>query len=173
MSNRSPEHMRVLIADDNPDALRILRRYLTDAGVAERNITAVGTGSEALCELDTRPDLVIADLTMPHVPGSIVVRHARLLGIEAHLVTSHRPMSKSDSDMAEPKRDLKDLVPGWVGAKARGGRNATAPGDRGVPPRPADRPRRSKAREGALRIARPPSALAAWLWSVVSAINHR
>lgn len=59
----------VLIADDEPDALRLFRRMLTSSGRSFRVLRATN-GRQALNILHTqRPDAVLLDLVMPEMDG--------------------------------------------------------------------------------------------------------
>jgi len=65
----------VLVVDDAPDTLEVLRRNLTDQG--HQVFTAPGV-VEAISILDATPiDLVITDLKMPRVSGLDLIRHIR------------------------------------------------------------------------------------------------
>ena len=58
---------RVLVVDDDPDMLALLRRWLEAAGFA---CASAANGSEALTQLDlARPDLVLTDLVMDEMDG--------------------------------------------------------------------------------------------------------
>jgi DNA-binding NtrC family response regulator len=65
----------ILVVDDVPETLEILRRNLSAEGY--RLFTAPGV-AEALAVLDATPvDLVITDLKMPKVSGLDLIRHVR------------------------------------------------------------------------------------------------
>ncbi len=72
--------MRVLIADDEPIARRILREHLE--GIADIEIAAeASTGPEAVEQIfQTKPDLVLLDMEMPGLDGLSVVRTLRGAG---------------------------------------------------------------------------------------------
>ncbi|MGD1072121.1 MAG: response regulator [Bryobacteraceae bacterium] len=58
---------RILLADDSPHAQRMGERILRDEG---HEVITVSDGKVALLRLqDTRPDLIIADISMPEVSG--------------------------------------------------------------------------------------------------------
>lgn len=66
---------RVLVVDDSPDALEVVRRNLAAAGYDVLTVPGV---QEAIRALDaTHVDLVITDLRMPRVSGLDLVRHVR------------------------------------------------------------------------------------------------
>jgi DNA-binding NtrC family response regulator len=71
----SIEKKRILVVDDAPNTLEMLRRNLTSKGY--QVFTAPGA-VEAIKILDATPvDLVITDLKMPRVSGLDLVRHVR------------------------------------------------------------------------------------------------
>jgi PAS domain S-box-containing protein len=76
----SLEGLRVLIVDDEPDALEFLRFVL------ERNrvqVTAVSSVDEALAALEHfTPDLIISDIGMPGRDGYDLIRALRALPVE-------------------------------------------------------------------------------------------
>lgn len=72
VSERKP--IRVLLADDNPDVLQVMRRYLE----RQESFSVCGTAASADHVLDLaeaeRPDVVVIDLTMPGKPTLEAVR---------------------------------------------------------------------------------------------------
>ena len=71
----SIEKKRILVVDDAPNTLEVLRRNLTSKGY--QVFTAPGA-VEAIKILDATPvDLVMTDLKMPRVSGLDLVRHVR------------------------------------------------------------------------------------------------
>lgn len=69
---------KVLIVDDEPAIVRLVRDYLERAGF---DVSTAANGEDAL-QLFTRgrPDLVILDLTLPHIDGLDVARAIRRSG---------------------------------------------------------------------------------------------
>jgi len=62
-----PTPIRVLIVDDEPAIVRLIRDYLERAGF---DVMTAGNGEDALQVFSrSRPDLVILDLTLPHMDG--------------------------------------------------------------------------------------------------------
>jgi CheY-like chemotaxis protein len=58
---------RILLADDSPHAQRIGERILRDEG---HEVITVSDGKVAMLRLeDARPDLILADMSMPEVTG--------------------------------------------------------------------------------------------------------
>lgn len=68
MNQSEPEQgARILIADDSVTSRRLITRILEAEG---HQVTAVGNGIEAVRACyEQRPDLVVLDLTMPHLNG--------------------------------------------------------------------------------------------------------
>ena len=73
--------MAVLLVDDNPTFLRILKRFLEEQGRGEVEITGTAAGGkEALTTAAAlRPDLVLLDLAMPDLHGLEVIPRLRRL----------------------------------------------------------------------------------------------
>jgi CheY-like chemotaxis protein len=68
----------VLVVDDEPDALDLIRVVLTQGGA---RVTAVGDAASALEALEaTRPDVLVADIGMPGEDGYQLIRRVRALG---------------------------------------------------------------------------------------------
>jgi DNA-binding response OmpR family regulator len=68
----------VLVVDDEPEIIRLVRDYLERAGF---EVTTATTGATALREFTRRrPDLVILDLTLPETDGLDVARAIRRAG---------------------------------------------------------------------------------------------
>jgi DNA-binding response OmpR family regulator len=66
---------RVLVVDDEPKIVRLVRDFLEDAGFA---VAGAATGAEALMRARTEaPDLVILDLGLPGLDGLDVTRALR------------------------------------------------------------------------------------------------
>jgi DNA-binding response OmpR family regulator len=66
---------RVLIVDDQPDIVRLVRDYLERGGF---QVVTAGDGDEALRTAhQTRPDLVVLDLSLPRLDGLDVARALR------------------------------------------------------------------------------------------------
>jgi len=81
---------RILVVDDEPDLLELVRLNLDQAGY---QVDTAETGSEALDRVRSlRPDLVVLDLMLPDVPGTEVCRQIRadadLAGIPIIMLTA-------------------------------------------------------------------------------------
>ena len=66
---------RILVVDDNPANLKLMRLVLTSAGY---EVTTATTGAEALERLAAEPpQLVLMDIQLPDFDGLSVTRHAK------------------------------------------------------------------------------------------------
>jgi len=73
MTQSESEH--ILVVDDSPDTLEVVRRNLVSAGYVVHTVPGV---DEAIRALNSTPiDLVITDLRMPKISGMDLVRHVR------------------------------------------------------------------------------------------------
>lgn len=68
--------MKVLIVDDEPDAITFLDTWLKDNGYETCSATDGARGMKAI--LAERPDLVLLDIKMPHQTGIQLYRDIRL-----------------------------------------------------------------------------------------------
>jgi excisionase family DNA binding protein len=70
----------VLVVDDNP-ADRDLLCALVEIAVPGARIVVAGNGFDALIEVGkAMPDLIVTDITMPHMDGVEMIRHLSLQG---------------------------------------------------------------------------------------------
>ncbi len=66
---------RILVVDDEPDVLELVRASLAEAGY---DVETAETGQQALERLRRAPpDLLVLDWMLPDLPGSDVCRHVR------------------------------------------------------------------------------------------------
>jgi two-component system KDP operon response regulator KdpE len=66
---------RVLVVDDEPEVLRLLRTALTERGY---DVSAAASGEEALAAVERRlPDVILLDLMLPGISGIEVCRRVR------------------------------------------------------------------------------------------------
>ncbi|HVO23077.1 MAG TPA: response regulator [Candidatus Margulisiibacteriota bacterium] len=67
----SAKQRRILVVDDDPDLVRMVRYILRDAGYS---VTYAYTGTAGIQKARTeKPDLVLTDLAMPNVSGLDVI----------------------------------------------------------------------------------------------------
>jgi DNA-binding NarL/FixJ family response regulator len=80
--------MSLMLVDDNPTLLRILRRFLEEAN--EPNLTVVataGNGREALDTAQTvRPNMMVVDLVMPDLDGPELIQSLRRMLPETGII---------------------------------------------------------------------------------------
>lgn len=70
---------RVLLVDDEPDALMLVERFLAAAGATALLATNV---DEAMMELERRPDIIVSDIAMPGGDGYHLMRCVRARSID-------------------------------------------------------------------------------------------
>ncbi|MHB1319797.1 MAG: PAS domain S-box protein [Anaerolineae bacterium] len=76
-ADRTVEPLSVLVIDDEPHVRAVLARVLERQG---HHVRTVSNGRDGLASLlQTRYDLLICDLGMPELPGSVVMQRARAL----------------------------------------------------------------------------------------------
>ncbi|MDX9990991.1 MAG: pyridoxal-phosphate dependent enzyme [Anaerolineales bacterium] len=109
LSRVAPDRFpRVAIADDTPDARRLIRRILQSQG--EYTIFEASNGREALEVVQREhPDLLILDLMMPEMDGFAV-----LDALKNDPETAHIPVIVSTAK--ELTKDEKDLLQGQIQA---------------------------------------------------------
>jgi len=75
---------RVLVVDDEPQAVELLEEFLTAKGYA---VVGASGGAEALHRLkEERPHLMLLDIRMPEMGGLEVLRRAREIDREVGIV---------------------------------------------------------------------------------------
>ncbi len=127
----------ILVVDDAPETLEILRRNLESEGY--RVFTAPGVG-EALAVLEATPvDLVITDYKMPKVSGLDLVRHVQenLPGTEVVMITGYASIQgaveaiKNGAEEYLPKPFTEEELFGAVrrALEKRARRSAAEPGN--------------------------------------------
>ena len=94
---------RILLADDSPHAQRMAERILRDEG---HEVITVSDGLVAMLRLkDARPDLIIADISMPEVSGYEVCEYVKNKGGEPVFLTAGAVESIDDSEVARVRAD--------------------------------------------------------------------
>jgi len=73
--------MSLMLVDDNPTLLRILRRFLEEANVPNLTVVATaGSGREALDKARIiHPNMMVVDLVMPDLHGPELIQSLRRL----------------------------------------------------------------------------------------------
>lgn len=72
--------LRILIVDDEPDALALARAILSEAGA---EVHTAGSAREALERFsELRPDVLVSDIGMPHEDGYSLIRKVRAQTVE-------------------------------------------------------------------------------------------
>ncbi|HPZ88219.1 MAG TPA: ATP-binding protein [Flavihumibacter sp.] len=78
------ENVRILVAEDNPVNMMIVRRFLSKWNA---NITEAVNGLEAIQHFETKPfDLLLVDLEMPELDGAGVVSRIRRMGSDVPII---------------------------------------------------------------------------------------
>lgn len=94
--------VRVLVADDNPDLLMLMREVLQNKGYA---VTTAKSGIEAFEFISTnRPDMVVLDILMPQMNGLELLQKMK----EAHLNTPVLIVT-AYGDVAEATREFDNV----------------------------------------------------------------
>jgi DNA-binding response OmpR family regulator len=92
-SSRAPNRLRVVVIDDEPDAVLMLLTLLRDEGYEAEGFASGRAALNSLRAYD--PDVVISDVSMPTVNGWDIAREVRrimgesrptLIGISGHYV---------------------------------------------------------------------------------------
>ena len=115
-----PAGATILVVDDSPDALELMKRHLGPAG---HTVIAASSAEEASRLMkDTAFDLVITDMKMPRVSGLDLIRHIRThyKGVGILMVTGYPSIGGAveavrlgaEDYLAKPftKKELLDAV---------------------------------------------------------------
>jgi CheY-like chemotaxis protein len=108
--NSSIERYRIVLAEDNPADVYLIRHALTTAGISF-DLTVFEDGAEALRYLRhedehnqaPRPDLVLLDLNLPKRPGTDILAAIRsaddMSGVPVAILTSSSsPMDRAKTE---------------------------------------------------------------------------
>ncbi len=95
-----PAHLKILVVDDNPPALKATARILAQAGY---EVTLAVDGMEALAQVrETRPSLVLLDVVLPDISGNEVLRQIRsdpsLASIAVVMISSRQTLSEQQAE---------------------------------------------------------------------------
>ena len=75
---------RVLVVDDEPDAIELLQEFLTSKGY---EVITAGGGEEAIRKVKAeRPHLILLDVRMPKMNGLEVLRQVRQIDKEVGVI---------------------------------------------------------------------------------------
>jgi CheY-like chemotaxis protein len=115
---RKPQ-ARVLIADDVPELLQLLRGLLTESGY---DVMTVTTGVEAIDAVSVfRPDVILVDMKMPGLSGMKVLDAVRRAGLTVPviLISGHPPKAREGFFATISKPFHLDTVVRVVGQAVR------------------------------------------------------
>lgn len=97
---------RILLADDSPHAQRMGEQILSEEGF---EVVTVSDGDSALLRLeDVDPDLVLADVDMPHRTGYEICQYVKLSPRHKHVRVILTAGVKDQFDEAEARRVKSD-----------------------------------------------------------------
>ena len=103
-----PANIKVLLVDDNPMVLEMLRQALAQFS----SVNTLADGADALLKaIDDKPDLIISDYTMESMDGKQLLQ--KLKGRSA---TAHIPviLMASKTDITEKLKMLQDTVEDFI-----------------------------------------------------------
>lgn len=99
---------RILLADDSPHAQRMGEQILAEEGF---EVVTVSDGDSALLRLeDVDPDLVLADVVMPHRTGYEICQYVKISPRHKHVRVVLTAGVKDQFDEAEARRVLSDGI---------------------------------------------------------------
>jgi CheY-like chemotaxis protein len=110
---------RVLIADDVPEVVQLLRDFLTEQGYQVHTATS---GIEALnAVVPFQPDAILLDMQMPRLSGMNVLDELRRAGLTIPLILiAARPPDACEGFFATFKKPFElDAIAGTVAAAVR------------------------------------------------------
>ena len=95
-----PKH--VLAVDDESNVTRLVQLILQRAGY---RVTTAADGAQALDRIrEDRPDLLISDITMPHLDGIELLRRLKADPVTASIPVLLLSAKSQDADIFEAKR---------------------------------------------------------------------
>jgi CheY-like chemotaxis protein len=131
---------RILLADDSPHAQRMGERILRDEG---HEVITVSDGLVAMLRLkDARPDLIIADISMPEVSGYELCEYVKSNGGAPVFLTAGAVEPVDEAEVSRVRADgvLKkpfeaSLLLEAIGRFVAGAKRRSAP-EKPEPPKP-------------------------------------
>jgi len=103
------ENRKLLLAEDNPLMVRMIKLYLTKAGF---DVSVAGNGEEAMqLVLDEKPEIIVSDIMMPGTDG-IAFRNKLLLDPELRVIpfVFLTALGKTDQKIAGLKLFVDDYI---------------------------------------------------------------
>jgi DNA-binding response OmpR family regulator len=103
-----PSNIKVLLVDDNPMVLEMLRQAVAQFS----SVSTLTDGADALLKaIDDRPDLIIADYTMDAMDGRQLVQKLKSRSATAHIPVI---LMASKTDITEKLKVLQDTVEDFI-----------------------------------------------------------
>jgi CheY-like chemotaxis protein len=97
----TPPPARILVVEDEPEVGEVLRDALTDLGYAT---SLANDGAAALAMVPVyRPDVVLLDLSMPGIPGDVVLERLREIdpALPVVIVTANTEAERARATLAK------------------------------------------------------------------------
>jgi DNA-binding response OmpR family regulator len=103
-----PSNIKVLLVDDNPMVLEMLRMAVTQFS----NVSTLTDGADAMLRaIDDKPDLIIADYTMEAMDGRQLVQKLKSRNATANIPVI---LMASKTDITEKLKILQDTVEDFI-----------------------------------------------------------
>src|SRR5437899_5384879 len=103
-----PSNIKVLLVDDNPMVLEMLRQALAQFS----SVNTLSDGADALLKaIDDKPDLIISDYTMDTMDGKQLLQKLKGRSANAHIPVI---LMASKSDITEKLKVIQDTVEDFI-----------------------------------------------------------
>jgi len=103
-----PADIKVLLVDDNPMILQMLRQVLAQVC----SVTTLTDGADALLKaLDDKPDLIISDCTMETIDGKQLLQKLKSRSATAHIPVI---LMAGKTEITEKLKPLQDTVEDFI-----------------------------------------------------------
>ena len=103
-----PSNIKVLLVDDNPMVLEMLRQPLAQFC----SVTTLDDGADALLKaIDDKPDLILSDYTMQSVDGKQLLQKLKSRSATAHIPVI---LMASKTDITEKLKMLQETVEDFI-----------------------------------------------------------